>query len=665
MADQERLQQLRRKAEKMVREKVAGRPQLLQEEDVARLLEELSIHQVELEMQNDELHRSQQALENEKNKYIELYEKAPVPYITISATGNIVHQNEKANQLFNHPNPYFEYISVFPFIAPASKTDFRKLLRNAFMNKTPQSGQVTFVAAGDKKLDAKLHLSVYFDRDADQDLCRLTITDIADEKQTFDRQLRESEEKYRSVVTSMNEGVIMRNHKGGVITWNKAAEHILNLDGDQIESAVNLKPGWHAIREDGSDFPADEHPAMVTLKTGKPQHNVVMGIKDLDGEIRWIIINSQPIFYNSSKSPGAVVTSFSDITHQKKTEKKLRRLNATKDKMFTVIAHDLKSPYNAQLGFLELLMEEGANYSREQRQHFINMVFDSAKKSFALLDNLLLWSRSQTGKVPFNPVDLIVEEVIDENIDLQKVTAEMKEIRIEKNIEHCDIQVSADLEMLNAVLRNLISNAIKFSAPGSKIIIGTRKNNQSEALVYVKDEGRGIPEVVSEKLFSTENNHSTIGTNNEKGTGLGLIISKEFVERNGGRIWVESKEGLGSTFYFTLRSLRKIRRCESNCIQEFDAVLDSIKSNPELLAEFKSKTIPRFLVVYKTFSDSTISEFAIEMRELAEKHGLKQFHNFSKMIITSLEDMDLNQINICFAEFEKLADLIEKEHIPS
>jgi signal transduction histidine kinase len=382
-------------------------------------------------------------------------------------------------------------------------------------------------------------------------------------------------------------------------------------------------------------------------------------MKTNNGSWKHIMSSGMVIDRTSHGRALRVVGTHQDVTQQKLTEEKLRELNVTKDKLFSIIAHDLKSPYNAQLGFLELLLEENNSFTSEQRKKFLSTVYNSTKQSFALLDNLLLWSRNQTGKIPFNPETLLVAQVFEEATDLQKYAAEVKNITIDVELSNDNLEVSADTEMVNTVLRNLLSNAIKFTNPGGNIILGSRIANNSQLLIYVKDNGVGIPEMALKKLFDPLSYHTTIGTNREKGTGIGLMLCKEFVERNGGKIWVESTINEGSTFFFTLKSHGVSRKCDANCIQNFHDLQHKILANHELHTYFIEIIIPFFRQTYKKFSEQEINCFITEIRGLAKKHGIEEFATFSQMIINSLDERDKNQINICFAEFEKLTDDLE------
>jgi len=234
----------------------------------------------------------------------------------------------------------------------------------------------------------------------------------------------------------------------------------------------------------------------------------------------------------------------------KKYTEELKQLNSTKDKFFSIIAHDLKNPFITILGFSELLHTDYAELSDEERLFYIDEMKKSAEISHSLLQNLLLWSRSQTGHIEFNPQKLNFHNIVHDNIDLLNATAERKQIQITHNIPD-DIILFADEDMLNSILRNLLTNAFKFTEKGGKVeIIAVRKNGFIE--IIVSDTGVGMSESVRKNLFKLDATHSTSGTENEAGTGLGLILCKEFIEKNGGTISVESELGKGSKFIFSL-----------------------------------------------------------------------------------------------------------------
>ena len=232
--------------------------------------------------------------------------------------------------------------------------------------------------------------------------------------------------------------------------------------------------------------------------------------------------------------------------------KKLKELNATKDKFFSIIAHDLKNPFNTLLGFSELLLKNFKDYDQKQQFKFLNIINLSAKKNFNLLEKLLSWARSQTGSIDFLPEKINLITLLNEIISLKTETAESKDIILSTNIE-TDLCINADKNMLSTILRNLISNAIKFTPQNGEISINAKAVNNSQYIqISVKDNGVGISEERQSKLFNTSESITTKDTENKTGTGLGLILCKEFTEKHGGKIWVESKKGKGSEFIFTI-----------------------------------------------------------------------------------------------------------------
>ncbi|HUX54329.1 MAG TPA: tetratricopeptide repeat-containing sensor histidine kinase, partial [Williamwhitmania sp.] len=233
-----------------------------------------------------------------------------------------------------------------------------------------------------------------------------------------------------------------------------------------------------------------------------------------------------------------------------KSESELITLNQTKDKFFSIIAHDLKNPFNALMGFSELLKENAASLSTQEVVSYGQTINDASQRLYKLLENLLQWARTQTGKIPFTPTTFPINEAISQNINLQELNAASKSISLEvETIE--SFQVFADWEMVNTVLRNLISNAIKFTPPKGRVAISTVKK-ADKVEVSISDSGIGMSEEDRQKLFRIDVHYTTKGTNEEEGTGLGLIICKEFIEKQGGEIWVSSTQGVGTTFFFTL-----------------------------------------------------------------------------------------------------------------
>jgi len=241
---------------------------------------------------------------------------------------------------------------------------------------------------------------------------------------------------------------------------------------------------------------------------------------------------------------------------KKKTKKiasknqELQKLNAEKDKFFSIIAHDLRSPFQSIIGFSDLLVIQANKIDIENIKEYSKIIKTSSNRAMDLLTNLMEWSRSQTGRMNFNPKYFEINDAIKKTVYLFSDIAAQKSIKIEMDLLP-NTTVYADKEMISTVLRNLISNAIKFTPKGGKIKV-FNKVKQNKVEISIQDSGVGLPKSALENLFNMDANNSTPGTHKEQGTGLGLILCKEFIEKHKESIWVESEPGKGAVFYFTL-----------------------------------------------------------------------------------------------------------------
>ncbi len=232
------------------------------------------------------------------------------------------------------------------------------------------------------------------------------------------------------------------------------------------------------------------------------------------------------------------------------SEKKLEELNSAKDKLFSIIGHDLKNPFITLLGFSEILVEDYEDMSDEEKKEYIKTIYETARNTQKLLENLLNWARAQSGRLQIDIEPLSIKNIIKENIELVKAQAEKKNIKITTSM-NSSLMVYADKNLLDTVIRNLLTNAIKFTGENGTIRVITQDDN-GYVKVCVEDSGIGLSEEDVKKLFRIDVNVKEIGKSKEKGTGLGLILCKEFCEKQGGKIWVESQLGKGSKFYFTV-----------------------------------------------------------------------------------------------------------------
>lgn len=239
-----------------------------------------------------------------------------------------------------------------------------------------------------------------------------------------------------------------------------------------------------------------------------------------------------------------------DITDRVNNEQKLLELNNTKDRLFSIIAHDLKNPFSSIMGILDVLIDEYNDLDDKTRMEYLLILNKSSKNLFKLLTNLLEWSTSQSSSIKFEPINISLKEIIFDELAVLKEQADVKNILVKVNSVSNPV-VRVDRNMISTVFRNLISNAIKFTKEGGEININIEES-EKKIIVSIKDNGVGIPEEIIKRLFCINEKVSTIGTNKEIGTGLGLILCKEFIDKHNGLISVISKEGEGSVFKITL-----------------------------------------------------------------------------------------------------------------
>jgi PAS domain S-box-containing protein len=228
----------------------------------------------------------------------------------------------------------------------------------------------------------------------------------------------------------------------------------------------------------------------------------------------------------------------------------LKRSNATKDKFFSIIAHDLRNPFFAISSFTDLLQKNYVKMQEVEKQEIIDMISIASENAYNLLENLLQWARSQTDSVKFMPMKVDLNSIIQQNIRLLKVSARKKNISL-KTLQDEPFEIIADPNMLEAIIRNLISNAIKFTDTNGEVVVSYRETKDS-AEISVADNGVGIDDETKLNLFRMDKFHGTSGTAGEAGTGIGLIVCKEFIDKHHGSIWVKSIPGEGTTITFTL-----------------------------------------------------------------------------------------------------------------
>lgn len=355
--------------------------------------------------------------------------------------------------------------------------------------------------------------------------------------------LRESEERYRVFINSTQDMAFVKDENLRYIMVNQSFTRFFERNESEIigkTDAEIMKP------EFARNCELSDQKALTS-------DNLSLSEETVDNVV--FEVHKFKVTLNTGKT--GVGGYIRNITERKTAEKlvleqseKLKELNATKDKFFSIIAHDLRNPFNSIIGFSNILKDEARSLDITEIIHFASVINNAAGNTMILLDNLLDWALMQQNRIDFVPRLLVVSELARETLNSVANNAEQKNIQLMSEIP-ARLLIPADENMIKTVIRNLVSNAIKFTKPGGKVIISAVELS-GEVHISVTDNGVGIsPENLS-NLFNITSGLSTRGTSNEKGTGIGLILCKEFVEKHGGRIWVNSTMGVGSSFTFSL-----------------------------------------------------------------------------------------------------------------
>jgi PAS domain S-box-containing protein len=393
--------------------------------------------------------------------------------------------------------------------------------------------------------------------------------------------LEESEEKFRSIASGARDGIIFFDEEARISFWNEGATRIFgftteeamgkraeeliapdiyydyyklgfsNFESQQSGNFLGRTVELYACNKEMEIFPIELSLSKVTLKEKYCACGIIRDIsarKATEEEMERLIEELQ-----ISKDMTEQHASDLNLLYNKlaESESQLKELNASKDKFFSIISHDLKNPFQGLIGYSEILAKDLEILSKEEIKDFVHLIHESSQHLYKLLENLLQWSRIQRGVISFNPDSFQLKHLIDLNISLINGNAFQKKIIINNEVDD-DVIVFADVNMVNTVVRNLLSNAVKFTEVGGSIKISSCNNGNSQYKVSVIDSGVGMSKEVMDKIFRIDHSYTSVGTANEKGTGLGLILCKELVEKNGGTINVDSEIGKGTTFTFTL-----------------------------------------------------------------------------------------------------------------
>ncbi len=383
----------------------------------------------------------------------------------------------------------------------------------------------------------------------DKDLYTIIFKDTTKTQELIEK-LQTSENRYNEILNSVFDGIVLTDNMI-IEFWNKSAEKITGYSKEEVtgKAIYSIFQEYQGLQT---------HEDLKEYMENLPKEFSIQK-KILTKQGKEIIIALTTTTYIDSKGKRKSVGIFQDITEKyladeeiKRQKEELKEVNAALKNFFSILAHDMRTPVIQMLGLTELLLENYNDFSIEEQKKFLTMLQQSSKNGLELLDTVVEWGRTMTNKIIIEPEYFNIDEVIEKVIRLNSSQSTSKNITV--NYLPQELYVFADSKMIFTVLNNLISNAIKFSYKNSEIIIRT-ESLEEEIRISVQDFGKGIKE--TENIFLYNKKNIELGTENEKGKGIGLMFSAELIKKNNGKIWFDSKLNQGSTFYFTLPKQKK------------------------------------------------------------------------------------------------------------
>ena len=491
----------------------------------------------------------------ESNLYLSLVNSA-YDGIALSCDGRIIIANKSFAKIFGYDSN-LELVNkeIFEF---ASNDDIVKVAEYFRLLERKKEISARFDFLGKKKDGSSIHteLSIGSFKSDNKNYVVMIARDIT-ERIRAQRAIRESEEKYRNITENIDDFLFTFERTGLALRPIFCTSSIQKVTGyTQAEFLTDSKMFLKAIHP--SDF-VQIKPKLVNLLKSRIQ---------LSGEFEFRVINKQGnIVWVRAKinlvrsGTGRIQKIFglvSDVTFRKRAEEELKKstdnlikLNETKDRFISIISHDLRTPFSSILGFTDLLANDD-ELTDDDRKQYIKYIQESSRSMLALVNSLLDWTRLQTGRIKFEPQKIDVSKVVTDSVNALSGSAIQKGIEIISLVNE-SLYLFVDKSLITQLFNNLLSNAIKFTNKGGSITLSSKAVSNSRFIKFsVKDTGVGIKEDDLTKLFSVDAKFTSEGTAGEKGSGLGLSLVKEIIEKHGGTISVESRYGKGTEFIFTL-----------------------------------------------------------------------------------------------------------------
>ncbi len=496
-----------------------------------------------------EYRNSINALEESEQRYSSLVEDSPALIRRFNKEGIISYVNNYYAEYYNKKPNDFIGKSVFSILKDENLENFRKNLNSITFNNPIieyqqknkfKDGSIRWQRWTDRALiDSMGNITEY--QSVGMDFTRL---------KTIELQLESERNKLKAIFDNSLMGISVFNKKGETLLENSKLTDLFK--NNLFPSTSNY---FNTVSKDDL---AEAKQNFELIFSGKIKtFNTQRRYKKKDGSFFWADIFAAPITFKQGR-PIEALAMIIDITDRYQmeqeliaSEQKLKKINNTKDKLFSIIAHDIKNPFNAIIGFSSILDMNYQSFSESEIKEFISKILEASEQTYKLLEDLLTWAKSQLGQLKVNKIQISPESILKESIDSLHSLVKNKNINVKVSIQYNE-PIYADRNMLQFVIRNLIHNALKFSFPNSDIECCVFEKDKDHISLSVKDYGIGIKEEKLKILFNLEEFLSTTGTSAEKGSGLGLSLSKEMMELNNGNMEVSSITNEGSLFTITL-----------------------------------------------------------------------------------------------------------------
>lgn len=546
---------LRQKAEEhlKIRQMKAGLP--ASEADLLKLLHELEVHQIELEMQNEELTIAKEKAELAEEKYTELYDFAPIGYLTLSTTGEITKINFAAARMLDKDRLYLINQRFANFLSKDSKSAFTHFFQNVFS----ESGKQTCEVIVSIKENIPLYAVIDGIVNQTSDLCLLTMRNITKRRLAeiglleSNEKIKESENNFRQLVSNIDECFWLRTDNE-ILYVSPGFEKIWGMPCQYLYDNPQL-------------FTEKIHPddKPEVLKIFQSDDFVKTGIFDFDyriirgdNEVRWINAKTFPIFDNTGKIIRRAGIAL-DITEKIQQYKELveekkhaEESDLLKSAFLANMSHEIRTPMSGILGFAELLKD--VDLENDRQQEYIRIIEESGERMLNIINEIIDISKIESGQMRVNISEVDLNKCLEDNYNFFKPEAEKKniELKMTKVLQNKEAVIKTDQYKLNGILTNLIKNAIKFTKHGSIEFGYVLNSSKTELEFYVKDTGAGIPIDRQTAIFDRFIQADIENKMAQQGAGLGLTISKAYVDMLDGKIWLESIVNVGTTFHFTL-----------------------------------------------------------------------------------------------------------------